>query len=266
MAHKNLYQQCGVLVGSDQHQEWLLEWWWSHYVQSNGWPVAFADFGMSERARAWCMERGVVISVERVAIREVAPQLRSVWQTRLDSDFWKQREGWFQKPLACAASPFEETCWIDLDCQVRGSLAPLWELEGLALAAESEAVQEKGRQQGLLLPGEVEWNSGVVRFQRGDRRICEWVERARSDNHCYLGDQSILSRVVFLDSLPVTRLDPKYNWSIHLGPNPEAVIIHFAHSAKLLILAGLYPELAPIIGVDLELARRLTQLKSIIIS
>lgn len=55
----------GIIVGCDQGQEWLMSWWWSHYRKHNKYPVTFADFGLSDRARKWCSERGEVMQVEK---------------------------------------------------------------------------------------------------------------------------------------------------------------------------------------------------------
>ena len=53
----------GILVGCDSKQEWLLEWWYERYSAENQFPVTFADFGMSEKAKAWCARHGELIEV-----------------------------------------------------------------------------------------------------------------------------------------------------------------------------------------------------------
>jgi hypothetical protein len=89
----------GVMTGCDAAAEWMLPWWWENYRRTNDYPVAFADLGMSSRARAWCSLRGRVVDVPR-----------------------GRAGGWFAKPLAILRSPFRWTLWLDLDCQVRANL------------------------------------------------------------------------------------------------------------------------------------------------
>ncbi len=54
----------GILIGCDQNQEWMLEWWWAHYSRHNCYPVAFVDFGMSQEAKKWCQSKGHWISLD----------------------------------------------------------------------------------------------------------------------------------------------------------------------------------------------------------
>lgn len=91
----------GVMTGADAMQECLLPLWWDRYAENNGHPVAFADFGMSAKMRAWCGERGLVVNVPSLPGRD----------TR------------HCKPFAILASPFRRTIWLDADCEVRGDLS-----------------------------------------------------------------------------------------------------------------------------------------------
>jgi len=58
----------GVITGADSNHEWLLPWWYENLQRHNTLPVAFADFGMSADMRAWCGERGLVLTVPRVTL------------------------------------------------------------------------------------------------------------------------------------------------------------------------------------------------------
>ena len=60
---EGLKEEDGILIGSDEHLEWAIPWWWENYSRFNSFPVAFADFGMSEAMRAWCRERGELIDL-----------------------------------------------------------------------------------------------------------------------------------------------------------------------------------------------------------
>src|SRR3569832_2184099 len=61
---KNNGMEWGVVVAADRGAEWLLSWWWGCYSKHHQQPVAFVDFGMSQEARKWCSERGILIPFE----------------------------------------------------------------------------------------------------------------------------------------------------------------------------------------------------------
>jgi hypothetical protein len=120
----------GIIVGADQRQEWLLPWWWSHFSKYNRLSVAFFDFGLSPSMREWCSQRGILLSLPKSPIfvkdrDEVDPLKVESWEKRYPDTFWEARNGWFKKPLACAHTPYQRTAWIDLDCEVVGSLTGL---------------------------------------------------------------------------------------------------------------------------------------------
>ena len=95
--------QRGVLTGCDTTCEWMLKWWWNNYKRNNKYPVAFADFGMSDTARAFCDKIGTVVDITRSV-----------------------KKNWFKKPFAMLASPFKKVIWIDMDCDVRKDLVTLF--------------------------------------------------------------------------------------------------------------------------------------------
>ena len=150
----------GSLVGCNHYQEWLLPWWWQGYLTHNHYPVAFADFGMSERAKAWCRQRGELISLnltcDFITPKEQIDDARiQMWSQIYSSNLWPSRSSWFKKPFALLQAPFKSAIWIDLDCEIHGCLAPLFEYCdnpcGIAVAQEFDFVQEKERSVGLIL-------------------------------------------------------------------------------------------------------------------
>ena len=216
----------GVLVGCDRNQEWLLPWWWGHYSQSNRHPVAFADFGLSEIALAWCKERGEVISVpEPPPLKEVSAQCKEAWEKAAGSGIWPMRQAWFKKPLACLRSPFPSSLWLDLDCEVKGSLDPLFRFLSfgieIALAPDSK---------------ENVYNSGVIAFWRNAAILSQWIEQGNGE---FMGDQDALSQAISLHQPPLIKLPLIYNWRKDLGPNPNAVIVHYIGPWKIEILTKL---------------------------
>lgn len=220
----------GVIVGADQNQEWLLPWWWSHYHTHNNYPVTFVDLGMTSEARRWCAEKGELASLESplqfVAGKDEIDRAQiKRWEEVYGEIVWPLRSNWFKKPLAMLCSPYERTVWMDLDCEVLGSIHDLFQQchpeSGLALAKEPK------QESSLLLPGETLYNSGVIAFTREAPPILQWAQNVFEDNHQFLGDQEILSRLIFTDQIKINELSADYNWRMSQGINLNAVIIHW---------------------------------------
>ena len=93
---------CGVLTGCDARHEWLLPWWLEKLREHNPLiPVAFANYGMTEKGLKFCQAHGQVYNI-------FAPKAL-----------------WFRKPFAILNSPFAVTLPMDPDCEVRPDLTPL---------------------------------------------------------------------------------------------------------------------------------------------
>ena len=119
----------GVVVGCDSMQQWLLPWWWRHYSQFSSYPVAFIDMGMTKEAVDWCKTRGFYIPLSEVPYRETREV--STLFARYGKIPAKIRSAWLKKPYALKSSPFIQSVWIDLDCQVKADIAPLFHLLSL---------------------------------------------------------------------------------------------------------------------------------------
>lgn len=216
----------GIIVGSDQTQEWLLPWWWEHYSHHNSYPIVFVDFGLSFEAKAWCRERGQLVSLRMVDFAaeqaEIDPSLVKEWEDQFGTSFWQSRGAWFKKPLACLQSPFERSIWIDLDCEIRGSIAPLFDLadhpSGIALTKDSfdEPITYQI------------FNSGVIVFRNKLPLISEWANQSLQLNHLFRGDQELLSYLIAKQQLKIAELAPIYNWS-RCQEDHSNVIIHHWH-------------------------------------
>src|SRR5690349_19670492 len=121
----------GIIVGCDLHQEWLLEWWWELYRAKNTFPVAFADFGMSEHAKNWCASHGelIIVDIDTSFVKSSNENFFTRGgrtEALYGSSFEASRHSWFKKPFACLLSPYEITIWIDLDCEVLTKLDDLF--------------------------------------------------------------------------------------------------------------------------------------------
>ncbi|MBS0616139.1 MAG: hypothetical protein JSR58_06275 [Verrucomicrobia bacterium] len=228
----------GVIVGCDAHMEWMLPWWWSHYSKFNHLPVAFVDWGMSEMGREFCAKRGMLLDLQGSFdfIRSgetVEPHLAESWEEAYAGDVWGPRQSWFRKPFAMAQTPFERTLWVDLDCEVIGSLSHLFNKihphSGIAIA------QEEGRG----------YNSGVVVYHRDSLLLKQWMDGCIHFNHTFMSDQDVLSFIIESDHIEIALLPEEYNWRMKHGISLDAVIIHWVgHWGKEVIkrLASKLPE------------------------
>ncbi len=230
----------GVIVGADVQCEWLLPWWWRHYSCHNDMPVTFFDFGLSEKAASWCLERGELISLDQDSIlvahqEEVDIQQRAQWEHLYGQAVWSVRKAWFCKPWACLKSPFEETLWLDLDCEVCGSVEPIFEM--------LDPQAEMG-----LCRSPSGFSSGVLVFRRQSQLMRQWAESCASQSALEIGDDNVLSSL--LNHLSERRsafqiLPERFNWMGAPGSNllldlnkpemAEALIIHWISLGKLFI-------------------------------
>ncbi|MBS0603812.1 MAG: hypothetical protein JSS60_02110 [Verrucomicrobia bacterium] len=214
----------GIVVATDLNQEWLLSWWWENYRRHNSYPVAFVDMGMSEEIRSWCRQRGELIRLQVADIfvaekEKMDPDRIAEIENVCGTEFWSCRSAWFKKPLACLQSPFLRSIWIDLDCQIRGSLKPLFDLAdgNLAIAADLRFTDS--------IPPL--YNSGVVAFKRGLKIIEEWASLSLDRNRDFFSDDDILNALIRQNRTPVAEIPSVYNWSRCCAKNPEAVVLHW---------------------------------------
>lgn len=247
--------KCGIIVAATHHIEWLLPWWWANYQAHNTLPVAFIDLGLSPAYKAWAQSRGRLLSLEipnpLVFPKERVPRkLAETWQQVIGSGVWDVRLQWFKKPFAFASAPFAKNLWLDLDCEVRVDLSPLFALlteeVELLLTPEPEALQ-KGFTQ-LNLAQEKLYNSGVVLFHKGASFLSLWGQEVIENNHLHIGDQEALSFLLAKNPIPFKELDPLWNWDRGLGPNSNAKIFHF-HGQKGKILIEEQMNMLSLLGV-----------------
>ena len=219
---ENLREEDGVLIGSDLTLEWALPWWWERYQEHNSHPVAFIDLGLSFEMKDWCKERGQLIPLRVVGFAEEAPlEVTKQWEKEAGKQFWDCRDAWFKKPLACLKSPFDRTLWIDVDCEIRGSLTPLFEYAsksvGFAMAFE----------QNPYSANYPLYNSGVIAFQKNHQLLHLWAEWSMNKNRLFRGDQEIFSYIVHEQKIKIDEIPPIYNWSRRNPDRSDAVIQHW---------------------------------------
>jgi len=227
----------GVIVASDERQEWLLPWWFENYAKHNTFPITFIDLGLSPEGKEFCIERGELVSIPDYSAlglkEETDPEKALFWERTYGTrSWWSKRECWHKKPIALLQTPYEHTLWLDTDCEVRGNLDPVFDIVAtsgaIVICEETEETQAFDREQGNIFPDEILFNSGVIGFVRGSAYIMEWAGATLSKHGSYWGDQDLLSRLIYENKWPVQILDPMYNWrELAKGKHPDVKISHW---------------------------------------
>ena len=225
----------GILTGCDDKQEWMLKWWWKNYSKQNTFPVTFFDFGMSKSARLWCENRGSVIPLHLSdSIIADKSQVTRPWSITTTDFAWSKRKAWFSKPLSLLKTPYQKTVWLDIDCRVKGNLESLFafceKAEGLALGREIPARATSEKAAGLVPDQGICYNTGVIAFMHRSPLIENWARHAFFNNQEALGDQDLLSRLLFEGHHTPYELPSIYN-RIHPEPDTSDVLIY--HHASL---------------------------------
>ena len=246
----------GIIVACDFRQEWLLPWWWRHYQSHNDYPVVFVDFGMSKEGRRWCHERGILIEIPSLRIsltEELSSAKRKAGEERYGPGIGNVRSAWLKKPLALLQFPFEYGLWLDLDCQVRKNLEPIF--QGLYLGFEIAVVKDREQNFDFMLPNEIHYNSGVIAFRKGSF-LQKFADSLIQRKDQLPGDQEILSRAIFLHKPALLELPAAYNWFFPWGANEEASIFHYCGGkGKRAILDSFVPaDIDPLLCVIREIS------------
>jgi hypothetical protein len=228
----------GIIVGSNATGERLLDWFWENYSKTNSYPVFFADFGLSEKGRKWCLERGALEHCSNPFFQNneahIPEERKKLWEETHGKSIWQSRHFWYKKPFACLKSPFKKTIWIDIDCRVEKNLSGLFDL--LQQDVELAICKDTLTPFNLILKRPT-YNSGVIAFHQNSPIISKWVELASTQFDQFLGDQDALSHAITQTDSPFYELDPIYNWSWHFPESKETVITHFHGNGKSKILS-----------------------------
>ncbi len=233
----------GVITGLDQRQEWLLPIFWDQYKKFNAYPVVFVDFGMSQQGIEWCQKQGIYQKLH-TSLDYKKPRdetLIEAFEKRYGKSIWEVRPSWFKKPYAMKQSPFEKSLWLDLDCLVHQALSPIFDL--LHLGSEFALARNREPYVDFLLPGEIDYNGGVIAFNSPGRVIDQWIRLIEEEPNAFPGDQEFLSRVIHRDKPPFIELPPIYNWYHGWPKSDEVVIEHYCGgNGKIKLLNQFYKE------------------------
>lgn len=193
---KPVLRDRGVMIMCDKDQQWLLPWWFENYHTYNHLPVQVVDIGMDEKGVQFCKARGSYTKLPDLAMKN-----------------------WFKKPFALKLTQFKQTLFLDVDCEIRGSLFDLFE-QFKGFCAVKDVHNNFSMSQDTL-------NSGVILYDWGHPLIEVWAKKVVECCGTYHSDQQCL------DVIPkkYTELPPEYNWMRLKGPNDKAVIYHYTGPA-----------------------------------
>lgn len=215
----------GVLIGADSAMEWCFRWWFEHYSKHNDFPVTVIDFGLSAQGLHNAKIIGHVIPCECASPKNYA--YKPLDHFYVD----KKRPIWFSKPRALTLTPYQHTVWIDIDCEVRGSIAPLFDYCTSAL--QFSAVQSLPAGQiwaynnQFLKPGEILYNGGVIAYDRDSNLLHKWVEQTRNRSERYFADDVAFSSIIAENNLVMDEIPKEYNRPWHVADRMHDQIIHW---------------------------------------
>lgn len=196
---ENPVSDYGIVTGCDNKYEWMLPWWHKCITKTNTYPIAFADFGLSPQMRNWCAAHGTLI----------------------DLNGSLRKRNWFKKPFAVLNAPFKNIIWMDSDCEVRKSLAPLFEFStsfGVTLDPHTPWVKTKGAVA-----------SGVVVTYHGNPLVVDWANACLRDS-ALRGDQEVLNSILVNQRDKISIMPATYQWLRLDGENSNAIIMHWTGS------------------------------------
>jgi hypothetical protein len=206
---------------------------------------------MSQEMRDWCAERGEVISVALdpscvVEKKQLDQGLIKHGESVYGEHVWASRLHWFKKPFALLHSPYKIAIWMDIDCEVLGSLTPLFS----KLVSELALVRESPFFNLPFFHPDVLYNGGMIVFKHGSPFIQKWAQGALEMNHLFLGDDQLLSYLIYLHRFEIQELPEIYNWKLSQGLNLAAVVLHWVAGGKeyIRIHGGLKPLLDQYFG------------------
>lgn len=227
----------GVLTGCDQRQEYLLKWWWKHYSKHNTYPVTFCDFGMSLSARKWCESKGNVIEQKTVPLKNLSKNVENApWKDTLFPLMWNHREAWFQKAFAQLQSPYQNSIWLDLDCEVKKNLMPLYNMvqtgDGFAIAHYELSETEKAHKRKLIRSEVTGVQAGVFAYRKDSPVIPAWIDWCKANHSHDFSDESCLSHLLHEKNYDIAYMSRNFNWTQVEIANQQALILHHASATR----------------------------------
>lgn len=150
----------GIVVGADEKQAWMLPWFVDNLRRSGcRLPLAITDFGLADQWRRRAREHALVFDPHGPA--SIA--------------------GWHLKPFALLRSPWRDSLWLDLDCQVLSDPTEIIDA-GVSFGLTRDPHAKLSRPNG--------WATGVVVARRSEPVVEAWARSVAAGTH--RGDQEAL--------------------------------------------------------------------------
>lgn len=223
----------GIITGCDARQEWLLPWWWRHYRATNTLSVTLFDFGITASARRWCESRMAVCSFpppRSLFFPKEALDPSTPWLDRVPGYVWSMRPIWFTKAFCLKQAPYTQNLWLDLDCEVKASLAPLFSeiltRSSFALTRDAARYVQAFHQSRALRPEVIGYQAGVLLFHRTSSLLNAWTRRCYSHCNREFSEQSALSHLLHQNLHPFALLPEEANWLFPDTAPSTALIVH----------------------------------------
>lgn len=191
----------GVMVGCTKIHEDLIPWWIDNYKKHNDYPIAFADFGMSDEYKDVCRENGVLIDCTGIKV-----------------------EGWFRKPFAILKAPFENIIWCDTDIEIRRNLDSVFEYSNDGeIGAGWDSHAPEAFKHHIYEPNVKLWDSGFLSVMHGNYLVTEWALKIlNAPRGHYYGDHEVLSIVLWENDMPLNEI-PKSIHRMRIDPAANGI-------------------------------------------
>ncbi len=202
----------GIVLLADLDSEWLLPWWHGHFAKSGmKAQVTVIDAGISDSAKSF------VASLDKVNL------------LAMSADVPQFECAWFLKPFALAASPYERSIFLDLDCEVRSDISEMfnWSEHGIVLGHDKHPMGKYRR----LFRGAMFFNSGVIGVTQGAPIINQWCQSVGELHHLLRGDQEVLNLSLYENEATIVELPPHFHQLRLDGDHPQAKIMHWTGPA-----------------------------------
>ncbi len=204
----------GFITGCDKNTEWQLYWFLSNFFKYDDlFPISVFDFGMTPEMIVFIKETFDIDAI------------------KLES----KEKGWSLKPTAMLNSPYDQTCWLDTDCEIVGNIDSIFgyiNFNKLTMAVDHPWSTRRG---------ETWHNSGVVVFEGQPKILKTWEDSiprmpgAGDQDVLHMLVQDPLTRMVFIEDLPnkynVLRLQKQDN----SRPTDIKIYHHTGHKGNEII-------------------------------
>ena len=230
-------QDKGALVFCDKTQEIYLPWWYDHYSKTNDYPVAIIDFGMSEKGKKWANSIGQRIEMEPVKLDLEPPPdfMLDEWKAFTRNDYLRARPIWLSKPFALQKTPFEHTVYLDLDCEVKADLEPLFRVP-FGLVPLAQDTLKCWTERGITMPEHQRYNTGVLAYEKHCPIVKAWASMIEECSCHFWSEQEALMETLRQKEFTVIELPERFNAFPDQKVDDAHIIHHISTSGKLHII------------------------------